>query len=113
VTAYTINPVTHAGFNLDATAVAPATTNNTVPGGANCALYVKNASGAPINVTFHFVPTINTDGNAVASRVVAVPAGNAMLIPVQDAYEDPATALVTFDVSAITSVTALAVLVGT
>jgi len=111
MTTFAINPVPHGGLNLDTGAVTPSVTNgNFCPGGQNCGLYVKNGSGSPINVTLHYTPT--ADGNAVASRVVAVPAGNAMIIPVQDAYEDPATGLVTVDFSATATITAQAILLG-
>lgn len=111
MTAFSPNAVGHGGLDLDTGAVTPSvTTGNTCPGGQGVVLYVKNASGAPINVTLHYTNTV--DGNAVASRVIAVGAGKASLLPVQDAYEDPATGLVTVDFSATTSVTAQAVLVS-
>ena len=110
MTAFTPVGVGHAGIDLDTAAVTPSVTNgNTAPGSAGCGLYVKNASGAPITVTLHYTPTI--DGNVVASRVYTVGAGKAWLIPIQDAYEDPATGLVTVDFSATTSVTAQLILV--
>ena len=110
MTAFALNPVSHAGLDLDTGAVTPSvTTGNTCPGGQGVCLYVKNASGGSINVTLHYTPLV--DGNAVASKVVAVGAGKAWLIPIQDAYEDPATQVVTVDFSATTSITAQAVIV--
>jgi hypothetical protein len=111
ITAFAPAAVVHGGLDLDTAAVTPGqTTGNTCPGGQGVCLYVKNASGGAITVTLHFTPTI--DGNAVASRTVSVGAGKAFLIPIQDAYEDPATGLVTIDFSTVTSVTAQAVLVS-
>lgn len=109
MTAFAPVGVGHAGIDLDTAAVTPSVTNgNTAPGGAGSALYVKNGSGAGITVTLHFTPTI--DGLAVASRVYNVGAGKAWLIPLQDAYEDPATGLVTVDFSATTTITAQLIL---
>ena len=75
-------------------------------------LYVKNGSGAPINVTLQTPGTV--DGLAVADRVVAVPAGGERIISDlrPDAYNRPPTGTdpneVYVDFSAVTTVSVAA-----
>lgn len=67
-------------------------------------LYVKNAAGAPITVTFPIPVTV--DGQAVASKTVSVPAttGERLIGPFPAQYQQ-ADGDVWVDFSAVTSVT--------
>lgn len=68
-------------------------------------LYINNGGGGSINVTF--AKTVLSDGDAVAGKVVAVPAGTAKLIgPFPTGiYNDPTTQAVAITYSGVTSVT--------
>jgi len=67
------------------------------------ALHVKNASGAPINVTL-LVPG-STYGQPNPDPVIAVPAGSDRFVYLPPALGDPSTGLVSWTYSAVTSVT--------
>ena len=70
-------------------------------------LWVKNGSGASINVTITTPGTI--DGLSIADRVVAVPAGADRLIAVPDTFYRSSDGLADVAYSAITTVTAACV----
>lgn len=71
----------------------------------DCVLLVTNGSGASINCTFTSYASVDP-GEAVANKVVAVPAGQTMLIgPFPQQFENPADGLVTCAFSATATVT--------
>lgn len=72
------------------------------------ALHVKNDDASPINVTFLTPGTV--DGQAVADRVQAVPAGEERIFGPfpKNIYDQPGTEVVHVDFSAVTSVTVAA-----
>lgn len=108
---YAVQSAVHAGTAIDKS-VAPATTGNTAPTGVGVGLLVNNGSASSITVTLH-VPTATTvDGLVVPNRTVTVAAGAETLIPLTSLYADPATGRATFDISAVTTVTAAVVRVA-
>jgi len=111
--AYTAQAFPHAGGPI--TYTQPATgTGNTAVAGQDCALIVKNGSGSPVTVTI-VVPAAKTfDGLVIPNRTLSVAAGADAIMPLVDnTYTDPATGLVTWGVSANTSVNAAEVTTST
>jgi hypothetical protein len=83
---------------------------DTMAVGEDVALYVKNASGAPVTVTIASPGVCNQGGNH--PLVVSVPAAGERLIgPLTPAYRfgDPVTGLVSITYSSATSVTVAAI----
>lgn len=77
---------------------------NTFPNSGRVFAHVKNGSGASINATL--VATATVGGNAVANRVVAVPAGQERLIgPIDPNIYNAADGTCELDISVITTVT--------
>lgn len=88
-TALTVKSVAITGLNVDTNASAAASGDGNVfnNAGNKVMFFVRNGGGAPINVT---IATKDTeDGLTIADRVVAVPAGEEMIIgPFSGIYED-------------------------
>lgn len=71
-------------------------------------LAAKNASGAPITITF--VTQVTVDGQAVADLAVAVPAGHTMLIgPFPPGYYNDGSGQVQVTYSGVTTLTVMPV----
>lgn len=106
-TALAAQQVTDSGLN--ATYSAANVDGHSIPGDGDGILHVKNGSGSSINVTIQ-TPG-NVGGNAVADRVVAVPAGGERFIGPFDATAynraigDTDGGKVYVDFSAVTTVT--------
>ncbi len=87
--------------------VAAAVGGDTVKPGDTTRLLVKNASGAPINVTIPRYPAVDAEGASETALVVAVPAaGEKWIGPLYGSrYMNPATGNVEVAYSAVTTVT--------
>lgn len=106
--ALTKTPLTRAGVDLVAIDVAADVTGNTIVNDGRTAFYVANGSGSSITVTLDIVQTI--DGQSVADRTVAIPAGEARIIgPFPSAPYNSADKLVTITFSSVTTVTVAAI----
>ncbi len=101
-TVLTVQTAPHTG--LDISYSTPTQTDgHTAPTGGGIGLLVKNTSGG---VTVTLVTPGTVDGLAVADRTVTVTAGHDELIPLPyEVYGDPATGLVTFNLSAFANTT--------
>lgn len=86
---------------------APATplSSETVAASDDIGLYVKNASGSPINVTLTDA-SVTYAGSAASNPVIAVAAGTEKLIYVNQLMASPTTSLITVTFSSTTSITA-------
>jgi hypothetical protein len=113
VTAYAIQSAPHSGLTVAYnTPGAPAVTANTAPTGSDVAMLINNASGSSVNLDLHIPyqidsnPVATPSGGAGPARRIPVAAGATMIVPIPtEVYGDPANAsLVTFDISAITSI---------
>lgn len=86
-----------------------ATTANTAPCGAGLGLLIKNGSGGTLTVTFTVPASITVDGMAVAAASATFTVASAAdeIFPLPPArYQDPVSALATFALSSVTSVSA-------
>lgn len=101
-------PVQAANYPFLAPTYAAAAAGDQFSAGDNLRLVVKNASGAPVNITISSFPDTSPWGAAMADLVVAVPAttGERWIGPFRGpAHADPATGLVSVTYSALPSVT--------
>lgn len=99
-----VKVVPHAGLiTAPADYVAASAGGDESVTGAGVLLVVKNGDAASHTVTLAVPETV--DALAVASRAVAVPAGDTAYIPLQDLYRDPVTGLASWTYDAVTSMT--------
>jgi len=85
---------------------------DTLKGGDNTILIVRNAGGSPITVTIPRYPATDSDGVATPAFTVSVPAttGERWIGPLNvSRYRNPATDNVEVSYSGVTSVTVAAV----
>jgi hypothetical protein len=108
--ALTVQSIARAGITPTFGALNASTDGgNSFPNNGQTFLEVKNASGAPITVTFYFPATSYVDGAAVASKTVtvALTTGDKMIGPFPPGIYNQPDGSVYFDIGAtITSVTA-------
>ncbi len=105
-TALTVSPIDRTG--LDPSYSAANVDGHSVENAEREFIHVKNGSGGSIDVTF-ITPGV-VDSQAIADRVVAVPAGEERMIGPfpRGTYNQPGTTVVHVDFSAVTSVTCAA-----
>ncbi len=107
VVALTVSNTSRAGLDLADDVAAGVDGNKWLNTGTEL-LYVNNASGGSITLTF--TPTATVDGQAVTARTVAVGAGKQMLIgPFPVGVYNDANGYATVTYSAVTTLTVLAV----
>jgi hypothetical protein len=108
MTALSPSQVSRVGGADISTGMVAAANGDTIPAG--CALHVKNGSGSPVTVTWVAPAGTGPSGTSLANLaltpVVAATTGDVIFGPFPAVpWGDPNTGLVTFNYSAVTTVT--------
>lgn len=108
--ALTTHVVPPTGLRYDNLLAAASTGGDSCATGGGVLLVVANADTADHTVTLATPQTVS--GLAVADRVVTVPQGGTVTIPVLDLYRDPSTGQAALTYDAAASLTVAVIRVG-